>query len=42
MLNKKLTKFKILKELRDLKDVYNNKLTRILLELKRKNYVIKF
>jgi len=41
-LDKKLTKFKIFKELRDLKNIYNNKLTRILLELKKENYVIKF
>ena len=42
MLNKKLAKFKIFKKLRDLKDVYNNKLTKILLELRKENYVIKF
>ncbi len=42
MLDKKLAKFKILKELRNLEDVYNNKLTKILLKLERENYVIKF
>ncbi len=41
MLNKKLAKFKIFKKLRDLKDVYNNKLTKILLKLERENYAIK-
>ncbi len=41
-LSKKLAKFKILKKLRNLKDVYNNKLTKILLELRKENYVIKF
>ena len=41
-LDKKLVKFKIFKKLRDLKDVYNNKLTKILLELKKENYAIKF
>ena len=39
-LDKKLTKFEIFKELRDLKDVCDNELTRILLELRRKNHVI--
>jgi len=39
-LNKKLIKFEILKKLRDLKDICNNKLTRILLELRREDYVI--
>ncbi len=39
--NKKLTKFKIFKKLRDLKDIYNNKLTKILLKLKRENHAIK-
>jgi len=29
-------------KLRNLKDVYDNKLIKILLELKRENYVIKF
>ncbi len=42
MSNKRLIKFKISKELRDLKDIYNNKLTKILLKLERENYVIKF
>ncbi len=42
ILNKKLAKFKILKELRNLKDIYNNKLAKILLKLKRENYAIKF
>jgi len=41
MLDKKLAKFKIFKKLRDLKNVYNNKLARILLELRKKNYAIK-
>jgi len=41
-LNKKLTKFKIFKKLKNLKDVYDNKLTKILLELRKENYVIKF
>jgi len=41
-LNKKLTKSKISKKLRNLKDVCNNKLIKILLELRRENYVIKF
>jgi len=40
--SKKLVKFKILKKLRNLKDVYNNKLTKILLKLRKKDYVIKF
>jgi len=39
--NKKLTKFEISKKLKDLKDVYDNKLIKILLKLKRENYVIK-
>ncbi len=39
-LNKKWTKFEISKELRDLEDVCNNKLIKILLKLKRENYVI--
>jgi len=38
--NKKLAKSKIFKKLRDLKDVCNNKLIKILLELRRENYVI--
>ncbi len=42
ILNKKLTKFKVSKKLRNLKDVYDNKLIEILLELKRENHVIKF
>jgi len=41
-LSKKLIKSKILKKLRNLKNIYNNKLIRILLELRRKDYVIKF
>jgi len=28
--------------LKDLKNIYNNKLTKILLELRRENYTIKF
>jgi len=42
MLDKKLTKFKIFKKLKDLKDIYNNKLAKILLKLKKENYTIKF
>ena len=41
-LNKKLAKSKIFKKLRNLKNVRNNKLTRILLELKREDHVIEF
>ena len=41
-LDKKSTKFKISKKLRNLKDVCNNKLIKNLLKLKRENYVIKF
>ncbi len=41
-LSKKLAKSKISKKLRDLKDVYDNKLIKILLELRKKNYIIKF
>ncbi len=41
MSNKKLAKFKISKKSRNLKDVYNNKLTKILSKLKKENYVIK-
>ena len=41
-LNKKLAKFEISKKLRDLEDVYDNKLTRILLKLRREDHVIKF
>ena len=40
--SKKLAKFKISKKLRNLEDVYNNKLIRILLKLRKENYVIKF
>ncbi len=39
-LDKKLAKFEIFKKLRDLKDVYNNKLIEILLELKKEDYII--
>ena len=39
--SKKSTKSKISKKLRNLKDVYNNKLIEILLELRKENYVIK-
>ena len=42
ILNKKLAKSKIFKELRDLKDIYNNKLTKILSKLRKKDYAIKF
>ncbi len=42
MLDKKLTKFKIFKKLKDLKDIYNNKLAKILSKLRKENYVIKF
>jgi len=42
ILNKKLAKFKFLKKLRDLEEIYNNKLTKILLKLKKENYTIKF
>jgi len=38
--NKKLVKSKIFKKLKDLEDIYNNKLARILLELKREDYII--
>jgi len=38
--NKKSTKFEILKKLRNLENIYDNKLTRILLELKREDHVI--
>ncbi len=41
-LNKKLAKFEISKKLKDLKDVCNNKLIKILLELEREDYAIKF
>ncbi len=40
--NKKSTKFEISKELRNLKDVYDDKLTKILLELEREDHAIKF
>jgi len=39
--NKKLAKSKISKELRNLKDVYDDKLIEILLELRRENHDIK-
>jgi len=39
--SQKLAKFKISKKLKDLKDVYDNKLIKILLELRRENHVIK-
>jgi hypothetical protein len=42
MSNKKLAKFKISKKLRDLKDIYNNKLIEILSKLRKENYAIKF
>jgi len=38
--NKKLTKFKISKKLRDLKDIYVNKLIKILSKLRRENHII--
>jgi hypothetical protein len=41
-LDKKLAKSKISKKLRNLKDIYNNKLIEILLKLRRENYAIKF
>ncbi len=41
-LSKKLTKSKILKKLRDLKDIYNNKLIKVLSKLRKENYAIKF
>jgi len=40
-LSKKLAKFEISKKLRNLEDVYNNKLIKILLELEREDYIIK-
>jgi len=40
-LSKKLAKFEISKKLRNLEDVYNNKLIKILLELEREDYTIK-
>jgi len=42
MSNKKSIKSKILKKSRNLKDICNNKLTKILLKLRKENYVIKF
>jgi hypothetical protein len=42
MSSKKLTKSKILKKLRNLKNVYDNKLIEILLKSRRENHVIKF
>jgi len=39
--SKKLAKFKIFKKLRNLEDVYNNKLARILSKLRREDYIIK-
>ncbi len=42
ILDKNLAKFKISKKLRNLKNVCNNKLTKILLKLERENYAIKF
>jgi len=41
-LSKKLKKSKILKKLRDLKDIYNNKLIKVLSKLRKENYAIKF
>jgi len=40
--SKKLTKFKVSKKLRNLEDVYDNKLIKILSKLRREDYVIKF
>jgi len=40
-LSKKLIKSKILKKLRNLKDIYNNKLIKILSKLRKENYTIK-
>jgi len=40
--NKKLTKSKIFKKLKNLKGICNSKLIRILLQLKKENYIIKF
>ncbi len=39
--SKKLAKSKVSKKLKDLKDIYDNKLIKILLELRRENHVIK-
>ena len=38
--SKKLAKFEVPKELRDLEDVYDDKLNKILLELGREDHVI--
>ncbi len=40
--SKKLAKFKISKKLKDLEHVCDNKLIKILLELRREDYVIEF
>jgi len=40
--DKKSVESEIFKKLKNLKDICNNKLTEILLELRKKNYVIKF
>ena len=40
--SKKLAKFKVPKKLRNLEDIYNDKLAKILLELRREDHVIKF
>ena len=40
-LDKKLAKSKVSKKLRDLKDVYDDKLIKILLELGKEDHVIK-
>ena len=40
--DKKLAKFEIFKKLRNLKDICNNKLAEILLELRREDYAIEF
>ncbi len=42
ILDKKLAKSKIFKKLRNLKNIYNNKLAKILLKLRKENYIIKF
>jgi len=42
ILDKKLAKSKIFKKLRNLKNIYNNKLVEILLKLRRENYIIEF
>jgi len=41
-LDKKLAKSKIFKKLKNLKDICNNKLIKILLELRREDYIIEF